>query len=358
MPTDGYVIVDVDDGEGKVGCESLAALEAEYGELPETLVQTTPRGGKHHFFMPPEGTTVRNSQSVLGKDIDVRAEGGYIVLSPSKGANGGSYQWASDPDATQIAEAPDWIVRLATAKPEPSKVANAVIVEAPNWNVRMLNSMPKGAKTATVLGPYEKTIVDAMFAEMRGTEEGSRNGTLFNLTFKTAKMVRVNILPFDVFEGLRLAALDTGLPLDEVDRTMQSALGTALQRGSKDKSPVNTEHSAAVEFVAKYGADTRYCPGLGWLRYSEKNRVWEKGKTHVVLEDIRHICSSVAEKEGNATFGAARTFKGVLQIAQNDPAIYTEPDQWDSNPWLLGTPSSVVCLNGGSYQFAIKTLYV
>ncbi|MDR2560358.1 MAG: bifunctional DNA primase/polymerase, partial [Holophagales bacterium] len=218
MPTDGYVIVDVDAGEEKVGCESLAALEAEHGELPKTLVQTTPRGGKHYFFMPPEGTTVRNSQGVLGKDIDVRAEGGYIVLAPSKGAKGGSYEWASDPTSTPIAKAPDWIIKLATAKPEPSKVANAAIVEAPNWNAAKSDRIPKSAKVALeLIKSNSKAFMEAMFAEMRDTKEGSRNGTLFDLTFRAANLVNVTALPLDVFEGLRLAALDTGLPLDEVD---------------------------------------------------------------------------------------------------------------------------------------------
>jgi len=321
MPTDGYVIVDVDAGEGKVGFESLAALEAEHGKLPETLVQTTPRGGKHYLFKAPEGTTVKNNQSVLGKDIDVRGQGGYIVLAPSMGANGGSYEWATDPASTPIAEAPSWIVE----KPELSDDASAAASDG-------------------------DAALDGILAKMRSTKEGKRNDTLFKLSKKVVKLYGSGVLPASAIEDLFRAAAETGLSTDEIQRTFQSAL-------KNGKSAVNTEDKVAVEFVAKHGANTRYCQGWAWLEYSEDSKVWEKGKAPSVLENIRQICRSL-NREENPTFGAARTFKGVAQIVQNDPHIYTTPDQWDSHPWLIGTPSGAVCLNGEPIDLSERELYL
>lgn len=81
------VVVDVD-----------GALE-EYGklDLPETLTALT-GGGGYHFYYRCE-TPIRSlGQAVDGKrgfapGIDLKAEGGFIVMPPSKHESGDSYSW-------------------------------------------------------------------------------------------------------------------------------------------------------------------------------------------------------------------------------------------------------------------------
>ena len=72
------VVLDVD---GDAGFESLRALEHRHGALPRTLSTKTPGGGSHFYFAPE--AAVRNSVGQLGEGIDVRGQGGYVLIPPS-----------------------------------------------------------------------------------------------------------------------------------------------------------------------------------------------------------------------------------------------------------------------------------
>jgi hypothetical protein len=85
----GLVVLDVDPRDG--GPESLAGLERATGPLPETAKARTGGGGMHVFFRYPAGEVVRNSTGRLGPGLDVRGEGGYVVVPPSR--TRGAYEW-------------------------------------------------------------------------------------------------------------------------------------------------------------------------------------------------------------------------------------------------------------------------
>ena len=102
----GLVVLDVDPDAG--GSESLAKLERADSPLPETARARTGRGGIHVFFRYPRGTEIRNSAGLLGPGLDVRGEGGYIVVPPSR--TRGPYKWV---DSSPLAEASWLIERLS-----------------------------------------------------------------------------------------------------------------------------------------------------------------------------------------------------------------------------------------------------
>ena len=85
----GLVVLDVDKIPG--GFESLKRLLDEHGPLPATLSADTPRGGKHYFFKTKK--KLRNSAGKIAEGIDVRGEGGYVVVAPSV-FQGGRYVWS------------------------------------------------------------------------------------------------------------------------------------------------------------------------------------------------------------------------------------------------------------------------
>jgi Bifunctional DNA primase/polymerase, N-terminal len=98
--------------DGKAALDQLAA---QRGELPPTWTSITPRGGRHLIFAWDPNVEIRNSASKIGLGIDVRGNGGYICLPPSRSATGGMYQW--EPGGPQHAAlAPSWLVMLAKAK--------------------------------------------------------------------------------------------------------------------------------------------------------------------------------------------------------------------------------------------------
>lgn len=93
--TNGFFVLDVDEGEGKEGLKSLSALESVYGELPVTMVVRTPSGGLHFYFNMPDGLDIRNSASAIAKDCDIRGNGGLIIWPNSKRFDG-KYEVVND----------------------------------------------------------------------------------------------------------------------------------------------------------------------------------------------------------------------------------------------------------------------
>ena len=102
----GVLVLDVDPNAS--GSESLAKLERTCGPLPMTARARTGGGGIHVFFRYPREREIRNSAGLLGPGLDVRGEGGYVVVPPSR--TQGPYQWV---DTSPFAEATWLIERLA-----------------------------------------------------------------------------------------------------------------------------------------------------------------------------------------------------------------------------------------------------
>lgn len=105
-PDSGVFVLDVD---GEKGMASLAALETKYESLPATRTSTTGRG-EHRWFRYPATSTVRNSTGRLGPGLDIRGNGGYVLVPPSIHANGTPYEWRDAKAPT--ANAPDWLMEL------------------------------------------------------------------------------------------------------------------------------------------------------------------------------------------------------------------------------------------------------
>lgn len=120
-PTMAVIDVDIKPNEGKHGDESLAALEAIHGELPDTVRSLTGGGGVQHFFtvLPSWGLTCRNplSDDPAFDSIDLKTKGGYVILPPSLHASGRRYEWETDhaPGEAQTVEMPRWIAEARHA---------------------------------------------------------------------------------------------------------------------------------------------------------------------------------------------------------------------------------------------------
>jgi len=81
------VCVDVDGGR-----DLLAPLVAKWGELPPTLSATSGRGLHLIFRLSAEAPDIRNRRGVA-PNVDIRGEGGQIVIAPSRHASGRVYRW-------------------------------------------------------------------------------------------------------------------------------------------------------------------------------------------------------------------------------------------------------------------------
>lgn len=134
---DNALGLDVDAYEGKKGGQTLAALEAKLGPLPQTWVSTSREDGSGsgiRIFRVPSGLVWRSD---IGSDIDViRRSWRYAVVWPSTHPKTrGTYRWY----------APGWIP--AVAPPGPGDLA-----ELPFPWVQFLTEVPEARRVKSNKG--------------------------------------------------------------------------------------------------------------------------------------------------------------------------------------------------------------
>jgi hypothetical protein len=203
----GFWVLDVDPDHG--GAESLAALEAVHGLLPATIEASTPSGGRHLYWKwrsaDPE---LRNSAGRVGKGLDVRGNGGQIVLPPSRLRDGRGYAWVRN-GATSFADAPGWLADLALPPPPPPPREP---VEAPANMER-----------------YIAAAIAGEFTSLEQAGNGTRNHTLNRVAFNIGQLIAINAVPQDWAEAeLERRAVKLGLNVVEARRTIASGLGAGI----------------------------------------------------------------------------------------------------------------------------------
>lgn len=114
--SDNVFAVDVDVKNGASGMYSLEALEAEIGKLPDTLKSKTPSGGFHALLSAPVGVRVP-CKIGFRPGIDIRGEGGYIIIPPSV-IDGKAYYWLDTEEAKQelVLPSPEKLLALICEK--------------------------------------------------------------------------------------------------------------------------------------------------------------------------------------------------------------------------------------------------
>jgi hypothetical protein len=137
----GVVVVDLDAQHG--GFESLAALETEFGPLPDTVTALTGGGGRHLYFDHPR-EALRNRTGIR-QGIDLRADGGCVVAPPSLHPSGRRYRWAEGlaPGAIPPAVLPAWFLDLLR---RPLRSGRALA----QWRQLVHEGVPEGERNSTL----------------------------------------------------------------------------------------------------------------------------------------------------------------------------------------------------------------
>jgi hypothetical protein len=199
-PASGMWVVDLDlDPVKKLdGRATLAQLVAQRGPLPDTLRTITPRGGEHLIFNWDPSVDIRNSTGKIGPGIDVRGNGGYVCLPPSKSATGGEYRWAPNLPK-QAAPAPAWLIALAKA------------TKAKAWAKAALERECKAVASA---------------------QPGTRNATLNTAAFNLFQIVAGRGLDEqEVYDRLYEAAETCGLVADDGPQQVWATINSGAAAG-------------------------------------------------------------------------------------------------------------------------------
>lgn len=142
----GLFVLDIDPRDG--GAESFGDLCDAYGQIDQTIEARTGSGGMHLLFKHP-GMTIGNSAGKLGKGLDTRGDGGYIVAAPSTHASGRRYEWVSE-DGQGLSDVPPWLLATLLEKPKPTFRSNSPRESTSRrWLGRALADAVAGNRNAT-----------------------------------------------------------------------------------------------------------------------------------------------------------------------------------------------------------------
>jgi AAA domain-containing protein/bifunctional DNA primase/polymerase-like protein len=150
--------------------DALEALARSKGEaLPLTRQHRTLNGHRQYVFRHRNG--IRNAVRHRGLPVDLRSEGGLIILPGSRAADGRAYSVLC---YAPVAEPPEWLVQWAR---ETEKVSNA------GKRPRASGTRPSRSPSAA-LPPHEESVeeVGAYWYEraLADAEPGLRNHVWFN----------------------------------------------------------------------------------------------------------------------------------------------------------------------------------
>jgi hypothetical protein len=121
--TDRFIVVDIDPRSG--GKDTFELLTMIH-DFPDTLTSNTQSGGQHWFYLLPHGVRVKGGTHKLGQGVDIKSQGGYVLL-PGSTIEGRAYTWAND---NPISFAPQWLIDLCQlAKPKTEAAGKRLVEE-------------------------------------------------------------------------------------------------------------------------------------------------------------------------------------------------------------------------------------
>jgi putative DNA primase/helicase len=115
---------------------------------------------------------------------------------------------------------------------------------------------------------------------------------------------------------------------------------------------IDTEDNAAQRFVELYGDKVRFCHSRGkWLHWN--GHFWAINDTGLGFHWARELARQLAENAHSRSrkkMGGTGFATGVERFARCDPKVARVMNDFDSDPWLLGTPGGTVDLRTGELR--------
>jgi hypothetical protein len=249
--------VDVEWEKNIDGFVALSRLEKQHGALPETLRSVTPRGGSHYFFHWRDG--IKNSASKLGEGLDIRGEGGYVILPPSHRFDGKDYTWA-ETSAPTPAEPPEWLVDLLLAKKPATD---------PQLNAR---------KSDCVGQAYARAALERECEAVAIAQVGTRNDVLNRASYNLHQFVSAGELAHSEVRD-RLYAAASGLVRDDGADTVHATITSGATAGLKIPRVIPQRESAHddANHPCSEGAGSsslEFCDIASWANTVPPEREW------------------------------------------------------------------------------------
>lgn len=117
--------------------------------------------------------------------------------------------------------------------------------------------------------------------------------------------------------------------------------------------PAFTDEALALRFADAHAERLRYVALWNkWYVWSGTH--WRQDDTLLALSEARKLCRAAAadcnKGKQRAAIASAKTIAAMLSLARADRRLAATVDQWDSDPWLLGTPTGTVNVRTGEQR--------
>lgn len=320
----GFWVLDLDVTSEINGVDELKRLVGQGKVLPTTPIVNTPRGGKHIYFKWEEQANRLSSTAGVFPGIDVRANGGIVIVPPS-----GNYTWDSNRalGKVELAECPDWL-----------------------WDV--LWSSAKQGKTKDTQPDLQGEFLKPM-KHGDGIHDYIRD--MFN------RMVRHEGFNKPMLEDLghifqKHYVDDTHYPFSEI-----SKLAKDCAKYSRPNKKVNydlSDRGYVDAFFDMYPNDVLYSSATGW--YIWNNRYWKLCKDSDAEIDRRldRLRKKLMEDTEQATkdvqdwvrrLGNGTTIRSAMSMLKNNVKVSVDnPDDFfDQDHMYLNCANGVVDLRTG-----------
>jgi len=245
------------------GRENWKALQAGYGACPPTHTHNTPGGGQHLLFLWEDDRPVTNGEGALkGLGINVRGEGGYIIVPPSISTDdrtcGRAYEIAESLDYFHFAKAPGWLYDKIFTTPI-SKQAEA----------RVNRPSHKSNRNSTHR-PYANAALNDEYAIVAATTRPGRNTQLNISSLKLGQLVAAGELSENEVKGAMYdAALANGHVADKGKRATLDTINSGFRKGMQEPRVIPPGRSKPRK--RQGGPKVKLVSNADWLEQCAEN---------------------------------------------------------------------------------------
>jgi putative DNA primase/helicase len=322
----GVLVLDVDGPEGEA--------ELQKHGHPATPMVRTASGGLHLYFRHPKHEVRTGIRVAPG--LDVKASGGYVVAPPSVGANGRPYEWIVSTEEAELADPPEWLMRLLGPR-QRKGAASAVGEQIPQGQRNQALTSIGGSLRRRGLGEAE--ILAAL-------EVANERRCLPPLDSPEVEKIAASVARYE--------------PVGNVVPISVNGHGSAARLR---QAYLCTDTGNAERLRDRHGADLRYChPWNRWLVYDGASyRVDDRG---AVVALAKAAARSVFEeaKEAPDDDTAKRLGKwardslsegklrAMISLAQSEPGIPVLPEEMDASADLLNVRNGTIDLRTGELR--------
>ena len=332
----GLLVIDIDPRKNGFGSIEQLEQNRQDGPLPTTLTSRTGGGGRHLFYAAPAVPVGNRTDWLDG--VDVKSDGGYVILPSSVHISGGTYTWV------------DFTVEPAQA---PADVLQSISAAA-------------GRGQAAEDLPSTDDILN-------GVPEGKRDDTLFRFACRLRRQLGDGARRLITGAVLAAAAnAEPPFPEDQALKCVDSAFKqdhedsyVAWQGGTGHELRALTDLGNAYRFLDQFGQEILFVEGWGWLTWSEQGWRRDNARAEEMAHEVHKMVQAEAvtlEADGAdkrqlrahihwATQSqSAGSLSAVVRVAQKIGSVRRDVEDFDADDHLIACRNGVVDLRTGELR--------